>query len=388
MNHIIELSAILQLFLLWNKPRSDCFAQIIIALFATRTVNISILSEAFLGNAKPESSYKRITRFLRWVKLTPIFKRKIAKIILSILNLKGKKVYLSMDRTCWNLGEMCINFLVIGIDFHNISVPIFFKLLPNKTKNGSSNTKQRISILKYSVKLIGVKNIISFSADREFVGTDWFNYLLKEKIPFVIRIKENTIVTNSRTNRKTSIKELCKRIRKNKRKILKDDFNIWGLTLNLSAARNEKGELMIIASNINSKSLFKHYLKRWSIETLFKYLKKHGFNLEDTHIILKKNLEVMFFVLLVAVVWTLKVSRSMSKQFPLKKGTHDRKRISFFRRGLRAIRNCIYNITLHLEKFIHFAHLIISGIDLKVLLRRGKKIKIRRIILRMAREPC
>ena len=94
MNHIIELSAILQLFLLWNKPRSDCFAQIIIALFATRTVNISILSEAFLGNAKPESSYKRITRVLRWVKLTRIFKRKSAKIILLVrpFNLEVRQI--------------------------------------------------------------------------------------------------------------------------------------------------------------------------------------------------------------------------------------------------------------------------------------------------------
>lgn len=388
MDHIIELSAILQLFLLWNKARCDCLSQLIIALFTTRTVNISILSQAFLGNAKAESSYKRIIRFLKWVKLTSLLKYKIAKIILSVLNLKGKKVHLSMDRTCWNFGKKSINFLVIGVYFHKISVPIFFKILPNRTKKGNSNTKHRITILKHAIRLVGVKNIMSFAADREFVGTDWFNYLVKECVPFVIRIKENTILINSRTNRKTSVKELCKRIRKNKKKIFKDEFEVWGLILNLAVARNDKGDLMIIASNINSKSLFKHYLKRWGIETFFKYLKKHGFNLEDTHIISKKNLEVMFFVLSLSVVWTLKVSKSVSSKHPLKNATHGRKRTSFFMRGLKTIRNCIYNITLYLEKFIHYAHLIISGIALEILLKRVPKIKIRRILLRMTCRPC
>ncbi|MBI2786205.1 MAG: hypothetical protein HYX60_07855 [Legionella longbeachae] len=35
-------------------------------------------------------------------------------------------------------------------------------------------------------------------ADREFVGKDWFGWLLKEKIPFHIRIKNNTNTTNAK----------------------------------------------------------------------------------------------------------------------------------------------------------------------------------------------
>ena len=69
MGHITELSAIIQLFFLWNKARCDCLAQIMIALYSTRTVNVSILSEAFVGNAKPESNDKRIIRFLAWVRV-------------------------------------------------------------------------------------------------------------------------------------------------------------------------------------------------------------------------------------------------------------------------------------------------------------------------------
>ena len=49
----------------------------IIGIFNIRTVNLSILSEAFAGKAKPESNYKRIVRFLKWVPMTVGFKIQI-----------------------------------------------------------------------------------------------------------------------------------------------------------------------------------------------------------------------------------------------------------------------------------------------------------------------
>ena len=49
--HIYMLAAIFQLSLEWNKARCFCLAQMIIGIFNTRTVNLSILSEAFAGNA-------------------------------------------------------------------------------------------------------------------------------------------------------------------------------------------------------------------------------------------------------------------------------------------------------------------------------------------------
>ena len=150
MGHITELSAILQLFFLWNKARCDCLAQIMIALYSTRTVNVSILSEAFVGNAKPESNYKRIIRFLAWVRVNTNIQLRLGRLVLEILNVKGKRVHISMDRTCWKFGVTNINFLVVAIHHHDVGIPIYFKLLPTRTKNGNSDTEQRISILEYT----------------------------------------------------------------------------------------------------------------------------------------------------------------------------------------------------------------------------------------------
>jgi len=48
------------------------------------------------------------------------------------------------------------------------------------------------------IEHLGGNCIKRILADRDFVGKDWFGWLLKEKIPFYIRIKNNTITTNAK----------------------------------------------------------------------------------------------------------------------------------------------------------------------------------------------
>jgi hypothetical protein len=65
MNEINVLNAGLQQHLHWHGARLKFLSLFLIALFRVRTVNLSELSVAFVGKAKPESSYKRLQRFLR-----------------------------------------------------------------------------------------------------------------------------------------------------------------------------------------------------------------------------------------------------------------------------------------------------------------------------------
>ncbi len=77
----------------------------------------------------------------------------------------------------------------------NKSRMVFWDLLPKK---GNSNTTERIKIIDRFIKQFGKTMIAGLLADREFVGDDWFNWLLTEGIPFCIRIKGNVITTNAR----------------------------------------------------------------------------------------------------------------------------------------------------------------------------------------------
>lgn len=383
MEHVNELTGILQLFFLWNKARCECFSQIVIALFSSRTVNLSFISDQFVGSSKKKSNYRRIIRFIRWVPVTIASKMKLGSIIMHILGIQGTKVFVSMDRTCWDLGSRSINFLVIGVNYYGISIPVFFKLLPKYAKKGNSNTPQRIRLLKNVISLIGAENILCFSADREFVGKDWFKYLIDEDVKFIIRIKENTLVTRPDTSHKTSAKEVCKRINKGKKKIFKRRFEIWGINLYMAAARNENGELMLVVSNIYDRSVFKKYLKRWSIETLFKYLKTNGFNIEDTKIVKTSSLEVLFFILTLSVTWALAVSHSLRKRDPLQTTSHGRRRTSFFRRGMSAIRHSIANLTFFPGEWLSLCFLLIPKRVLEVVVKGHRKDKKQKILSRL-----
>ena len=58
--HINELSKILNQYFNFHKARSDCLAQLVIAMIAVKTVNFTHLATAFITKSFPESCYKRI----------------------------------------------------------------------------------------------------------------------------------------------------------------------------------------------------------------------------------------------------------------------------------------------------------------------------------------
>ena len=145
---------------------------------------------------------------------------------------------------------------------------------------------------------------------------------------------------------------------------------------------------MIIASNIKSKNLFKYYLKRWNIESLFKYLKTHGFNFEDTHLTDSRKLEALIFVLTLSVTWALVVSQSLKKKEPLKIASHGRKRKSFFKRGFEAIRRSVLGISQRMQELIECCRLIISELPSEVVLKWGRKRTHRKRALKTNPQLC
>ncbi|MGD1855548.1 MAG: hypothetical protein ACFB2W_14995 [Leptolyngbyaceae cyanobacterium] len=65
MSELNALRSLLQPHLGWHGARVLFIVAFIIALFRARIVNLSELSVAFPGRAKPESQYKRQQRFFR-----------------------------------------------------------------------------------------------------------------------------------------------------------------------------------------------------------------------------------------------------------------------------------------------------------------------------------
>jgi hypothetical protein len=73
------------------------------------------------------------------------------------------------------LGCVAINFLVLSVVHQGTAFPLFWTLLPKK---GNSNTKEHIQLIDQFLGVFGSHKIKYLTGDREFIGQQWFTYLI------------------------------------------------------------------------------------------------------------------------------------------------------------------------------------------------------------------
>jgi len=332
MKHISELRAILSNFFDWHKCRLDCLGQIIQALFIVRTINLTQIASAFKSEVKEESSYRRICRFFTG------FTFDMSRIVLLIFRLfpLGDQCTLILDRTNWKWGKTPINILMLSIAYRGIGIPLFWVVL---NLEGNSCAKDRIDLLKRVVERLGIDKIEALLADREFVGTQWFHFLIEQKIPFIIRIKQNSVVEIGESG-KLSLGRLRKWL--SQKKVVNYSVNLWGCPLYVSIEKRKGAkEEMIVVSNFKFEDPLGMYRKRWEIETMFGCLKTRGFRMEDTHITDPDKIEKVMFVLAIAFCWAYRMGDIQDRAQAIAVKAHGRKARSLFREGLNLIRRAI-----------------------------------------------
>jgi hypothetical protein len=85
-----------------------------------RTVNLSELSLAFAGKAKPASNYKRLQRFLREFEFNY---GSWAQFISNLMDIPQPQV-LGLDRTNWCFGGIDHNILMLGVVHNGVAIPV------------------------------------------------------------------------------------------------------------------------------------------------------------------------------------------------------------------------------------------------------------------------
>lgn len=173
MTEVKMLEDVLKSHLKMNAARINFLANFIISLVKVRTVNLTQIAVAFCGRAKKDSHYKRLQRFFRSFQLDLIM---MARFISELLPIKKESWTLAMDRTNWKFGKQNINILTLGVAYKGAAFPLIWILLP---KRGNSNTNERIQLIEKFINIFGVSKIQCLTADREFIGKEWFCYLKK-----------------------------------------------------------------------------------------------------------------------------------------------------------------------------------------------------------------
>jgi len=346
--HINELSKILNQYFNFHKSRSDCFAQLIVAMVTVKTVNFTHLATAFMTKSFPESCYKRIQRFFRFLQFDSFA---VASMVIALFGLKNKKLKLSLDRTNWKFGKLDINILMLTVAHKGIALPLMWSCLK---KRGNSNTPERIDLIKRILLLISPQNIECLLGDREFVGAEWIKWLDEQNIPFLFRIRNNSLLEGI-----LPVNAFFKRLSPHK-KVKNGKIILWERTVFLSTRWSQsKDELVTIISNRKFQSPFKLYRKRWEIETFFGCLKKRGFCFEDTHLKHITRIETLICVLTIAFCWSHLVGEQKEAEVPVKTKSHGRKAKSLFRYGFDELRRIFLNPIRKFSLFLKRVKLLI-----------------------------
>ena len=297
-----------------------------------------------MGKAKIESKYKRIQRFFRHFKLD--FSQ-IARLIVQLIPIKNEKWILSIDRTNWKLGKLNINILFLGIVYKGIAFPIFWVSL---SKQGNSNTTERITIMEQFLAIFGAEKIKCLTADREFIGNQWFGYLLKSFIHFRIRIRENFQVTNAK-GQFVAVKTLFRDLKPGKYKVLRGRRNVLGHELLVVGSVAPDGEYLIVVTNQDPQNAIEEYLLRWGIETMFGCLKTRGFRFESTHMTITERIDKLVALLAITFCWCHLTGEWRHEHTPIKIKKHGRKSVSLFRYGLDCLRDVLLNLSENTQAF-------------------------------------
>ena len=345
MEHDNELRDILNDSFHWNKARITCFVKMLLALLSTRTINLNKIACSTSSNTEQTSRYRRIQRF--FANFAIDFDM-IAGFIFKLFFVQGGKWYLTMDRTNWKWGKSNINILTLAVVFKGIAIPLYWELLDKK---GNSDTLERIYIIQKFIDKFGKDCIAGLLADREFIGEDWFAWLINEKISFVIRIKKNLQTTDSR-GRPAAVQALFRGLKPTEMRALYGKREIMGQYVFVEGMLLLDGELLIVASNETPGNLITKYAFRWEIETLFSCLKSRGFNFEDTHVTDVKRIKKLFVLLAVAFCWAHKTGEWRHKQKAIKIKKHKRPAVSLFRYGLDYLVDALANLSCKYDLII------------------------------------
>jgi hypothetical protein len=301
MQHINKMTDLFKSHLpTWDLRRTRFLSSFIMGMIQARSVNLQKVSESFPSEAKVSSNYRRCQRFFKDFEVDMNAMAQMLSVFLP-----EEKWILAMDRTNWKVGENNVNILFLSVAYRGMAIPLLWKFLGSDEefgKRGNSDTEERKEILERFVSLFGSERIEALVADREFIGEEWFSFLNVHRIPFVIRIRGNTIVDGE-----GAASEWFEHLPK-------DTFTHYGEhrmmnhTLHLGGVYASKGDepLILVSNRSMSEETLPVYKRRWEIEMMFSAYKSRGFNLEETKLCKEQRIEKLLALLALGFVWSIR----------------------------------------------------------------------------------
>lgn len=259
---------------------------------------------SYLGNPTTQlsSHYKRLTRFFTDQQESDLWQLFLAQ-GLRLFRLKVK--YLILDGTKWKVGQRKYHFQTLSIIYKGVSIPIAWIDIE---KMGSSSEAERMALFSEATERFSLRGK-TLIADREYVGSKWFNYLLSKGIDFVIRIRLGDYEAQVNREPGPCYDQLMEKALNTKRTYYKR-VTIGNASLWFCIKRNRKGSpkdpfVILLSSSAEPAQAYRIYAQRWQIEQCFRHLKSNGFDLQKMG--LKKPLKVQLLMAMVVFAYCISI---------------------------------------------------------------------------------
>jgi hypothetical protein len=343
--------------------RINCLTAFIFSIIQSRTISLPQIAVCMCCE-NMQSNYRRLQRFLKEMRFSS---GQLAYLIAAILNLdKNTGWTLVMDRTNWKFGKKHINILFLAVCKQNLAIPLFFTFLRGK-KCGNSNQKDRIDLIEKFIKTFGKKCVGLILGDREFIGAIWINYLIRNKLPFCIRLKEGWQKVSLADGRLVEVKKCFPSLKKGEVRSLglrQLGESKKSAMCHITGLRSRTGEWVIVAHSEQLDNPCEIYRQRWQIETMFKAMKTGGFDVESTHITCPKMLECLIAVLSITYAICYQMGTIVTQEIPPKPKKHGYWPKSVFRYGLDKLRQAVAFLYAQPIRFYDLIHQILQNVRL------------------------
>ena len=305
------------------------------------------------ADSQPASHYQRLVRIFRKHAFSRLW-LDLLRFVFSLLRLKSE--YLVLDGTSWKRGSRWHHYLTLSVVYQKVSIPIYWV---NLQKHGISNIEERIDLMRRVLRTFDLSGK-TLLADREYIGIEWFKFLLANDLDFIIRLKKNTYYQYIDAAAGKSAQQMIDKVKRSKvaNKSMRKAFNMQGMSLYFVVCKNPdpdaKEDLIFLITNKDqcAAQIAVKYGIRWSIEHCFKQLKSNGFDLEAMNVKGKFKQQLLMAIVVFTYVLSILEGLKTYKKVHTKINGEGKeyKAVSLFRHG------CDYLVsrTASFERFIRY----------------------------------
>jgi hypothetical protein len=305
------------------------------------------------------SNYKRLIRIFDNYAFSSLW-LDLLKYVFLLLRLKTE--YIILDGTSWKHGSRWYHYITLCVVYQGVAIPFYWLDLH---KHGTSNFKERKRLFTKAMRHFNLEGK-TLIADREYIGKDWFKFLIDKGIDFVIRSKTNAYKADIDAAPGKILADIVKKVMRsgipNKR--VRKAFTLNGRRLYVVVVKNHKKNAkepyLILLTNMDksAKAICEIYPIRWKIEHCFKHLKSNGFCLETINLKgpARQHLlmALMVFTYILSVLEGLKVYHTVAVK-KYHEEQREGKAESVFRAGIN-------QLAQHCVTFVRFCRFLTAQI--------------------------